>query len=388
MGITKTASDRFFILSVDSKETSENFILDLSIPISDRKLVSVSPRVFGIRYEVEHLVTGTDMDKLLIVTNKDVAKNNKLMSVDVNKSGDSSLWTDVKAYDNNIQIDDVLPFASYTAIVGRADGLEKVWIAKNSDLSTWNVVSTEESVYSLWCGDNYIFDAKKIRLVYSSLITPKTWFDYDLDSKTKTILKIQDVPSYDKSQYVTKRLYACAKDGRQIPLSIVHHKKVELPTSTVLRTTATTSITITSKSTSAPIPTILYGYGSYGHSIDPVFDYKRIPLLDRGCVYVIAHIRGGGEMGRSWYEDEGKYLSKMNTFTDFGACAKMLIDTGITSNQNLCIVGRSAGGLLVGATVNLFPSLFKAAVADVPFVDALNTMSDPNIPLTVTEWLV
>jgi oligopeptidase B len=230
-----------------------------------------------------------------------------------------------------------------------------------------------------------MFDARKIRLCYSSLITPKTWFDYDFESKTKSILKVQDVPLYDKSQYVTKRLYASAKDGRQIPLSVVHHKNVKLPTSTLLPTTATTAISITSKSTT-PVPTILYGYGSYGHSIDPAFDYKRVPLLDRGVVYVIGHIRGGGEMGRSWYEDEGKYLTKMNTFTDFGACAEMLINSGITSNQHLAIVGRSAGGLLVGATVNMFPNLFKAAVADVPFVDALNTMADPNIPLTVTEW--
>lgn len=300
---------------------------------------------------------------------------------------DSALWTDVKAYESNIQIDDVLPFAQYTAITGRSDGLEKIWIAKNSDLSTWSVVSTEESVYSLWCGDNYVFDEKKIRLCYSSLITPKTWFDYEMDTKVKTILKVQEVPGYDKSQYVTKRLYAPAKDGRQIPLSVVHHKKVKLTSSTVLPTTATTAISITSKKgADSPVPTILYGYGSYGHSIDPVFDYKRIPLLDRGVVYVIAHIRGGGEMGRSWYEDEGKYLTKMNTFTDFGASAEMLINSGITSNQHLAIVGRSAGGLLVGATVNMFPSLFKAAVADVPFVDALNTMSDPTIPLTVTEW--
>ncbi|CAM6004682.1 unnamed protein product [Sphagnum balticum] len=252
-------------------------------------------------------------------------------------------------------------------IFGRSNGLEKVWITEYGDITNWREISVDEEVYSIWCGANCVFNQTSVRLVYSSLVTPQTIFDYDMNTNEKKVLKVKETPNYDPTLFVTKRIYALSRDGKQIPISIVHQKSVSLDSQN-------------------PNPMILYGYGSYGSCIDPTFDYKKIPLLERGIVYAIAHIRGGGEMGRAWYEDEGKYLTKLNTFHDFIDCAKMLIRSRTTSQDRLAIVGRSAGGLLIGAVVNMCPNLFKAAVADVPFVDALNTMSDPKIPLTVVEW--
>jgi oligopeptidase B len=203
-------------------------------------------------------------------------------------------------------------------------------------------------------------------LGYSSLLSPKQVLDLDLSSGKVTVLKEQLVPGYVKENYRCKRLEATASDGTKIPISMVHHKDYD--------------------PSRGPLPTVLYGYGSYGACNDPTFDFKRSTLLDKGIVYAIAHIRGGGEMGRTWYEDEGKYLNKMNTFTDFANCAQFLIDQKMTKSSMLAAIGRSAGGLLMGAMANLYPYLFKAIVADVPFVDVMNSMSDPTIPLTVTEW--
>ena len=198
--------------------------------------------------------------------------------------------------------------------------------------------------------------------------------EFNVNKNSLTVLKQIEVPNYDPSQYVCHRIYATARDGTKIPISLVHHKRIN-------------TIGLGTSGEKKSHPLILYGYGSYGASIDPGFDFKRIPLLDRGVVYAIAHIRGGGEMGRQlWYEDQGKYLKKMNTFTDFAACAQELAALGITDATRTAIIGRSAGGLLVGACVNMFPKLFRCAVADVPFVDVVNTMSDPTIPLTVGEW--
>lgn len=188
-----------------------------------------------------------------------------------------------------------------------------------------------------------------------------------------SIMKEQEVPLYDKDSYATCRLHAIASDGTRIPMSIVYNKHK-----------SRCGADITHPIEKSPL--ILYGYGSYGVCIDPVFDYKRITLLDRGVIYCIAHIRGGGEMGRHWYEDEGKYLTKMNTFTDFASCLKHLAAEGISDATMTACVGRSAGGLLIGGVLNMYPNLFKVGIADVPFVDAITTMSDPTIPLTVGEW--
>ena len=367
MGIDKSASERFLFVGVESKETSEVRFIDLQGVVGSEahrfaanRIKVIQPRVFGLRYEVEH-----HEDSFLIVTNENGAKNNKLVSCPVSDC-DTSNWKDVLPYDAKIQIDEVLPFKNYFAIFGRENGLQVGWIAKSSTPAQWRKIPIQEEAYSIWIDTNFEFNSEVIRLGFSSFLTPSQIIDYNMNSGEWKVLKQKDVPNYDPTAYRSKRIKATASDGTQIPMSLVYHKSAAAD--------------------GTPRPLLLYGYGSYGMSIEPTFDYKRLALLDRGIVFAIAHIRGGGEMGRAWYEDEGKYLKKMNTFTDFADCASHLCRLKYTSPNQLAILGRSAGGLLIGAVVNMFPGLCKCAVADVPFVDVLNSMSDPSIPLTVTEW--
>jgi oligopeptidase B len=267
------------------------------------------------------------------------------------------------------------------AILGRQGGIERIWLTKvevggvvGSD--GWKEVEwTENSeCYSCSSDRNMVYNAKTIRLGYSSFITPKQILEVDMSTcKVSEVLKQQEIPNYDPTKYMSKRFEVAAQDGTMIPVSAVWNKDAAVCGSNILKPTK-------------PSPCLLYGYGSYGACIDPTFDFKRLALLDRGVVYCIAHIRGGGEMGRPWYEEQGKYLTKKNTFTDFGNVAEGLAKIGITTAKQLAVVGRSAGGLLIGATLNMFPNLFTCAVADVPFVDVITTMSDPSIPLTVVEF--
>lgn len=372
MGIDKTSSERFLVIQAGGKETDECHVIDLADiegPAAHRQAaarkVCVRRREFGVRYDVEHLD-----DKFYIVTNKDGAKCSKLVCVDVSAVltvGGQASWTDVKPYDPKIQIDGIVPFKKHIAIFGRENGFEQLWITKvDEDLSQWTRCQWPEDVYSVWQGRNCEFDSSKIRLGYSSLLSPKQVLDLDLETFDLEILKEQPVPGYVKTNYRCKRLEAVARDGTKVPMSMVYHIDFDPGLE--------------------PQPTVLYGYGSYGACIDPTFDFKRSTLLDSGICYVIAHIRGGGEMGRTWYEDEGKYLNKMNTFTDFADCAEFLIKQKLTTSSMLAAIGRSAGGLLMGAIANMYPHLFKAIIADVPFVDVMNSMSDPTIPLTITEW--
>mmetsp|Transcript_9927 Transcript_9927/g.10031 ORF Transcript_9927/g.10031 Transcript_9927/m.10031 type:complete len:772 (+) Transcript_9927:26-2341(+) len=383
LGVDLTASKSFLIFGVDSKETSEQYVIDLRGVAgaaahieASKRAKCVRPREFGVRYDVEH-----QGEYFYIVTNKDKAKNSKLIRTPVSRvlqstSSSDVGWEEIRPYNKEEQIDDILPFAQYIAVFGRSEGVPRVWVFRPSNsLSDWKTLQFSESDCSVWCSANYQYDTTLLRLGYSSFITPKQVLDVDMHTQETVVKKQQTVPGYDASQYVSKRIVGVARDGREVPMSVVHHRDVTLTPS---------SETETEKK--QPNPAVLYGYGSYGICVDPSFDFKRISALDRGVVYVVAHIRGGGEMGRGWYEDEGKYLTKMNTFTDFIDCAKELIKSGITSSDRLGIVGRSAGGLLIGAVVNMAPELFKVAVADVPFVDVMNTMSDPTIPLTVTEW--
>lgn len=399
------STNRFLMVGGSSKETSEQHVLRLQNVFggeAHRRAVAaigtspfasfqcIQKRSFGVRFEeaAEH-----HNGYFYIITNADGSKNNKLVrcpvdayypsihaitTPDINATDRAPQWTDAKAYDPEQQIDELLPFKNHIVMLGRAAGIPKLWIAEaihRGDLLfseviaptlVWKEVEFPESMYSTWIGANYEFDSPVVRIGYSSFLTPKRVIELNMNNFSSNVLKEQEVPGYNKSQYECVRMYAPSHDGkRQIPMSVVYKK------------------------TSEPLalrPTLLYGYGSYGACIDPSFDFKRSSLLDRGVVYVIGHIRGGGELGKAWYEDEGKYLTKRNTFDDFAACAMQLIKDGVTSRDRLACVGRSAGGLLIGAMLNMYPHLFKAAVADVPFVDVLNTMSDPTIPLTVTEW--
>jgi len=226
-------------------------------------------------------------------------------------------------------------------------------------------VDFPEPVYTYWRSRNPDFNTNILRFNYTSLVTPRSVFDYDMDTKTRELKKQYEVlGGYDPSLYQSERIFAKASDGTMVPISLVYKKGMVKDGNN---------------------PLYLYGYGAYGISREPTFSSNRLSLLDRGFIYAIAHVRGGGEMGRYWY-DEGKLLKKKNTFTDFIACAEHLIAENYSSSDKLVIYGGSAGGLLVGAVTNMRPDLFKAVIADVPFVDALNTMLDPSIPLTVIEY--
>eukprot|EP01041_Mallomonas_annulata_P008346 gene8346-17194_t len=394
MGVGKSCSDSFIFYGAESTETSENYVIDIrglqggdahKNAISNAKCIR--KRIFGIRYEPEH-----QGDYFYIITNENNSKNNKLTRVltstileDENTSNgriDLQL-EDVRPYDSNVQIDDIICFSKFIAIFGRSDGIPKIWIlhsnsSKDSTVednsSEWKEIQFSESDYSVWAEANCVYESNILRIGYSSFITPKQILDYNMLTYNSNILKEQEIPNYNRKEYICTRIFANSRDSKKIPLSVVHHKSIQIDENNLQSGGITTC------------PTLLSGYGSYGACIDPSFDFKRLSLLDRGVVCIIAHIRGGGELGRSWYEDEGKYLTKMNTFNDFIDCAKYLIESKITTSEQLSIVGRSAGGLLMGAVANMAPELFKAVIADVPFVDVINTMSDPTIPLTVTEW--
>ena len=221
-----------------------------------------------------------------------------------------------------------------------------------------------EPVYTVFPGQNPEFTSRTLRYRYTSLVAPPTVFDYEMRDRTRTLLKQDEVTGYDPTAYTTERIWAAVPDGVKVPISLVYPADLKQDSNN---------------------PCLLIGYGSYGMSYDPSFSSNHVSLLQRGFVVAYAHIRGGGEMGRQWKED-GKYLKKMNTFTDFIACAETLIDRNYTSPQRLVISGRSAGGLLMGAVTNLRPDLFAGVVAGVPFVDVVNTMLDAAIPLTVIEW--
>jgi oligopeptidase B len=300
-----------------------------------------------------------------ILTNKDQATNFKLVSTPVTSPGPAN-WKEVFPYDPAIKLDGVDCFKNFIAISGRQNGFSQIWIAQYEDkVVTKHRLNFDEPIYTVSTSVNCDYDTNKLRFLYSSMTTPNTTFDYDIETKEKILLKEKPCPHYDRTKYASERLEAIANDGTKIPISIVYRKDLRQPKTTQ--------------------PVHLYGYGSYEICIDPTFSSSILPLLDRGVIYAIAHIRGGGEMGRTWYEN-AKYLNKVNTFTDFINCAEHLIKKGIASSSALTIEGRSAGGLLMGAVLNMRPDLFTAAIAGVPFVDVMATMSDATIPLTTGEW--
>ncbi|CAB1098468.1 unnamed protein product [Ectocarpus sp. CCAP 1310/34] len=294
----------------------------------------------------------------------------------------SENWTDVMPYDPAVCLKGVLCFENHIVLSGRENGLSQLWI-RDMRTGKSHQVEHPEQAYACYSTCNMVFDTSTLRFGYQSMVSPRAVFDYDMDSKARTLLKEKEVPGYDRSMYECERTVAKARDGVEVPMSIVYRKDAH-PDGLA----------------GAKAPCMLYGYGSYGASIEPSFDFTRLSFLDRGMVYAIAHIRGGGEMGRPWYEDSGKYLTKRNTFqgmrnhegapkmsfgSDFVDCAEHLVAEGVTSPKGLAVCGRSAGGLLIGNVVNMRPDLFAAAVADVPFVDLMN--SHPRPPLSIWSHL-
>jgi len=317
----------------------------------------------GVEYSVEHQL-GADGDRLLILHN-DGAENFELVTAPL---ADPSAWQPLIPHSPDVRLLGAAAFADFTAVYYRQNGLTGLRILRADGSS--HEVAFDDVVYTVSPGGNPEYETSTFRLAYVSLVTPDSVYDCDMATGALTLLRQRPVlPSpdgtpYRAEDYEQHREWATAPDGTQVPISLVCRKG-------------------TPRDGSAPC--VLYGYGSYEISIDPGFSIPRLSLLDRGFCYAIAHIRGGGEMGRRWYE-EGKLLHKANTFTDFVAAAEHLVKAGWTSPQRLVARGGSAGGLLMGAVVNLAPAAFGGIVAQVPFVDALTTILDPSLPLTVTEW--
>jgi oligopeptidase B len=361
-GVGLTRSERYVQISVGSKLTSEAWLLDAARP--DGEFSVVLPRRQGIEYSVEHQVGADGSDRLLILHN-DNAENFELA---VAPLADPADMMPLIAHRADTRLLDVDAFADYLAVHYRRDGLTGVRILRGD--GTEHEIAFGEPVYRVQPGSNPEYHSAKLRLGYVSMVTPDSVYDCDMATgelallRQRPVLPRPDGAGYDPADYEQHREWAAAGDGTKIPISLVCRKG-------------------TPRDGSAPC--LLYGYGSYEISVDPGFSIPRLSLLDRGFSYAIAHIRGGGEMGRRWYDD-GKLLRKANTFSDFVACAEHLVSAGWTAPSRLVARGGSAGGLLTGAVVNLAPRAFGGIVAQVPFVDALTTILDPSLPLTVTEW--
>ena len=362
LGVRLTRNERYLQIHTASKLTSETWLLDAATP--EASCTVVAPRRQGVEYDVE--VAG---DKLLILHNDGGAENFELATAPLPGAGDPAAWTPLIPHRADTRLLSVDAFTDFLVVYSRRDGLTRLSVMPAAG-GAEREIDFAEPIYTVGPGSNLEFTQATYRLGYNSMVTPGTVYDCDLATGELTLLKQQPVlPSPDgrafaSADYEQHREWALAPDGTRVPISLVCRKG-------------------TPRDGSAPC--LLYGYGSYEISIDPRFAIPQLSLLDRGFVYAIAHIRGGGEMGRPWYE-HGKMLEKKNTFTDFVACAEHLAAAGWTSAGRLIARGASAGGLLMGAVVNLAPETFAGIVAQVPFVDALNSILDPSLPLTVTEW--
>lgn len=355
LDIYRTKSGGYLIIDIGSHTTSEAYYLNADTPTDTFRLIR--RRQSQIEYYVTH-----HGDSFFILTN-DGAKNFKLVKTPVSAPTPEN-WKVVIPHSDSVKLEGFEVFKNHLVVYERQNGLKKIRIINLKTRET-HYVDFPEPTYTFWRHRNREFNTNKLRFTYTSLITPRSVFDYDMDKKIKELKKEYEVlGGYDPSMYISERIFAVAPDSTKIPISIVYKKG-------------------TLKNGNAPL--LLTGYGAYGSSYDPYFSSNRLSLLDRGFIYAIAHIRGGGEMGRYWY-DQGKLLNKKNTFTDFIACAEHLIRQKYTSPEQLVISGGSAGGLLIGAVVNMRPELFKIAIADVPFVDLINTMLDSTLPLTVLEY--
>ncbi|WP_238008319.1 S9 family peptidase [Dactylosporangium sp. AC04546] len=353
VGVELTRSERFILVDISSKVTSEVLVIPADAPTTPP--VSIAPRRQGVEYSVEH-----HGHRFLILHN-DGAEDFALSYTSVDTPG---AWTTLIEHEPGTRLLQVDAFTGHLVVSLRRDGLTGIRVVPLQGAAPYDI-SFPEPLYSVGPESNLEYDTTSFRLHYVSLVTPDSIFDCNLDSGTLTLRKQKPVlGDFDPSRYEQYREWAIAEDGTRVPISIV-------------------AATGTPRDGSAPA--VLYGYGSYEASMDPWFSIPRLSLLDRGVVFAVAHIRGGGEMGRRWY-DEGKMLAKKNTFTDFVACAAHLVKAAWTSSDRLIARGGSAGGLLMGAVANLAPADFAGIVAQVPFVDALNTILDPSLPLTVTEW--
>ena len=354
-GVYRSKSGKYIIIWNGSTLVSDYHILSADNPDGD--FMNFTPRGTEHEYSITHY-----QDKFYIVTNWE-AKNNRLMETSEDAT-DLSNWKEVISHRNDFHLLNIEIFDNHLVINERKDGLRSLRVINQSSGKD-HYIDFGEKAFTAWISTNREFNTNILRYGYSSMVTPSSTYDYNMDTGEKTLMKQNEVVGgYDSDRYYSERLYAKARDGKKIPISLVYRKDLK---------------------TEVPQSLLLYAYGSYGSTNDPYFSSTRLSLLDRGFIYAIAHIRGSQIYGRQSYDD-GKLLNKKNTFFDFIDAGKYLIDNNFTDSEQLFCSGGSAGGLLIGAVVNMEPSLWKGAIAGVPFVDVITTMLDPSIPLTSNEW--
>ncbi|APV52218.1 oligopeptidase B [Betaproteobacteria bacterium GR16-43] len=355
IGVGDTRSGKYLVMMAQAKDTSEVRVLPADKPLGEFAIVE--KRKKGHEYFVDH-----HEGDFFIRTN-DKGKNFRIVRTPVATPGQKN-WKQVVGPRQLVMVEDIDLFRDFWVAQERDNGLLKLRVFDYASGKS-HYLDVPEQVYQTSGSVNREYDTGTYRFVYESMVTPRSWYDYDIAKREKKLLKVQPVlGGYDASQYASEQLVATAKDGTKVPISVVYKKGLK----------------------DGPKPLLLYGYGSYGIPMDPNFRSSRISLLDRGMVFAIAHIRGGGDRGKLWYDD-GKLLKKKHTFTDFVDCADFLVKKGWTAPDRLVIQGGSAGGLLMGAVTNMRPDLFKAVVTQVPFVDVMSTMLDASLPLTVGEYL-
>ena len=354
VGVRRSRSGDFVILTSSSFTSSESWALDARAPESAPRIVAA--RAEDVEYDVDD-----GGGWLYLLTNRDGARDFKVMRASASDPGRWSEWLPARP---GVFVEGVDVFRDYIVVQERERGLRRLRVTALAGGES-HLVDFPEAAYGVVVDENPEFAARTLRFTYSSLITPDSVYDYDMTARTRELRKRDEVlGGYDSSQYRVERLMAPARDGAMVPVSLVYRVPLDRD---------------------GKHPLVLYAYGAYGHIIEPTFSSARLSLLDRGFVYAIAHVRGGQDLGRAWY-DEGKMFSKMNTFLDFIDCAEFLVRERYSAPDRLVAHGGSAGGLLMGAIANLRGDLFHAIVADVPFVDVINTMLDASIPLTAQEW--
>jgi oligopeptidase B len=357
VSVYKTKSRQYIIIASYSTLTNEFQVLDADKPNAEFKIFQ--PRIRGLEYNISHFE-----DHFYILTNLDNATNFKIMKTNVNQT-DIEFWKEVIPHRKDVMLEDIDIFKEFIVLSERKNGLHQIRIMRWDNTVDYYLPFDNET-YTAYTGINIDFDTTILRYGYNSLTTPASIIDFNMVTKAKEIKKEQEVlgGEFRKENYISERIWATAVDGTKIPMSVVRHKN-------------------TKKSKETPL--LIYAYGAYGSTIDPYFSTIRLTLLDRGFIYVIAHIRGGEYLGRSWYEG-GKLLLKKNTFTDFIDCTKHLVAQNYTSSTHLYAMGGSAGGLLMGGIINMASNLYNGVVAQVPFVDVITTMLDDSIPLTTGEY--
>jgi oligopeptidase B len=356
LGLDRTRDRKYLTVLSVSSTTSEVRYLPSDQPQGTFQVLF--PRTEGIRYFAEH------RNGEWFILTQDGGKNFRIVRAPVSNPSKSN-WREFVPHNPKVKIESIDLFTRHAVVTTREDGLQKFTVF-DLEQGKSHLIAFPEPAYAVGGATNAEFETTRFRYAYESPITPRSVYEYDLATRQQTLLKQNEVVGgYDKTQYVTKRLFATASDGVKIPLTVTCRKG--------LRRTGKN-------------PTLLYGYGSYGISIPDGFSSNRLSLLNRGMIFAVAHIRGGGEMGEEWHE-QGKLMQKKNTFTDFIACAEFLIREKYTSPAHLAIQGGSAGGLLMGAVTNMRPDLFRVVISQVPFVDVMNTMLDPTLPLTTGEYI-